>query len=393
MEPRDFIRHEKLKLSYCKNKLSKKNTKFTKDCSIKIFSGNTESISCIKRHSRCSSLFFSGDSRGNIEAWSLFTRKRVRYVKAHSDVIKDLAINYKGTTLVSCSADRFLKIWSIDETAFTNKNYFRNQLDVTSLSAHPMCDFFLTTGTRTFLWDLNKLQPIRRLYNKMGLVSKATFNPFEFNIASCCAEDRSVFLCDLRLNHHVKKFFFNMSNNDISWSYVYPSQFTVANEDGNLYSFDIRNFSKIYRTFKGHFMPVTTLSRSPAGHLVASGSFDNTIRLSSDKLLSFSQTLFVPEMKKVYNIFLSLDSKCLVSASEDGTLRLWKNFEQNARVYASFFKKSFFKKKRNDKLCLFSLYSHCPIYTRAKVNRHKKNSSVSEFLLPAYINFKLKKFN
>nr|UXY86775.1 nucleolar snRNP protein [Cryptomonas paramecium] len=395
MKPCGFSDYNKKSLSLsCHKKKGyeyksvEEEAKFTKSCSVKIFSGDTENISCIKRHSRRSSLFFSGNSNGDIRTWSLFTRKCICHIKAHSDLIKDLAINHKGTVLVSCSTDRFLKIWSIDKTTFINKSHFKTQLDVVSLSAHPMCDFFITTGNQMILWDLNKLQPMSKLYKKGGFISKAIFNPFEFNIASCCAEDRSIFLCDLRLKHHIRKFYLDMPSNDISWSYLYPSQFTVANEDGNLYSFDMRNFNKIYRTFKGHFMPVTTLNRSPVGHLIASGSFDNTIRLFSDKFFSFGQTLFVPEMKKIYSVFLSLNSKCLVSASEDGILRLWKNFHQNARIYTNFF-----KKKYNHKSRLFSSCSYCPVYTGVKSSRLRKNGFVSEFLLPTYINFKLKKVN
>jgi len=55
--------------------------------------------------------------------------------------------------------------------------------------------------------------------------------------------DKSVVLYDVRADEPMKKLKLDMQSNGISWNPQQAMLFTVANEDNNLYTFDIRNVS------------------------------------------------------------------------------------------------------------------------------------------------------
>lgn len=55
--------------------------------------------------------------------------------------------------------------------------------------------------------------------------------------------------------------------------------FTVANEDYNLYTFDTRRLQNPIKIHKDHVNAVTDVDYSPTGKEIVSSSYDRTIRI------------------------------------------------------------------------------------------------------------------
>ena len=65
----------------------------------------------------------------------------------------------------------------------------------------------------------------------------------ENDLLCATVSDRSIVLYDCRATTPIKKVTLQMQSNGISWNPQQAMIFTVANEDNNLYSFDLRNVS------------------------------------------------------------------------------------------------------------------------------------------------------
>lgn len=78
----------------------------------------------------------------------------------------------------------------------------------------------------------------------------------------------------------------------------------------------------------GHQKPVNHVAFSPDGRLIASASFDSSIRLWSGLTGKFIATLR-GHVSSVYRLSWSCDGRMLVSASKDSTMKIWnlKNYK------------------------------------------------------------------
>jgi WD repeat and SOF domain-containing protein 1 len=189
---------------------------------------------------------------------------------------------------------------------------------------NPKLSCFLTTGNSIIIWDFERFAPIQQIFQKGITFSCAKFNLLEHNIILSTASDRSVKLHDLRLHSPVKFFFMEMCSNDILWSKLNPWEFLVANEDSNLYSFDIRKINNVLKIYKGHVMPVQSLDQEEKGGMIISGSLDRTIRVFSPKSDFKANVFSSSRMTRVLCVSFSLDRNVILSGSEDGNMRVWK---------------------------------------------------------------------
>jgi len=290
--------------------------------------GHQDGILKVNTHPFRTPLVFTGASDGEIKFWLINERKCLKTIKAHAKFIRGLEIDYQGRSIISCSDDYSLKMWEITEIQDKPKVTFKGEKIISSLASHQKNFIFATGGEEILIWDQINFKPIQQLFWGISSISSMKFNPIEHNILISSGSDRSIVLYDLRLHLPVKKFQMEMRSNAICWNHVNSSEFTLASEDSNLYSFDLRNLSQVKKVYKGHVLPVLSLAQDKKNQDLLSGSLDSTIRIFPKSFIQISEIFFNQRMNRVLDVCFSADQKFILSGSEDGNLRIWKRFYQ-----------------------------------------------------------------
>jgi DDB1- and CUL4-associated factor 13 len=70
-----------------------------------------------------------------------------------------------------------------------------------------------------------------------------------------------------------------MRCNALSWNPMVAYNFTVASEDFNCYTFDMRKLGSARNVHKDHVQAVLDIDYSPTGQEFVTGSYDRTIRI------------------------------------------------------------------------------------------------------------------
>lgn len=171
------------------------------------------------------------------------------------------------------------------------------------------------------------------------------FSQSETSLLAASSADRSITLFDARTGSATSRMTMAMRTNQLQFNPMEPTVLLLASEDHNLYTFDIRSFKAATQVYKSHVGAVMSCDWSPTGREFVSGSYDRTVRLwgvgvgkSKDayhtkrmqRLVSSFAFLSLRNRSKeaihrVFSIMYTLDSRFVLSGSDDGNLRLWKS--------------------------------------------------------------------
>lgn len=95
-----------------------------------------------------------------------------------------------------------------------------------------------------------------------------------------------------------------------------------GSDDFTLFLWDPTKDKKPMARLTGHQQLVNDVKFSPDGRILASASFDKSIRLWQGRTGKFIATLR-GHVQAVYMVAFSADSRLMVSGSADSTLKLW----------------------------------------------------------------------
>jgi len=123
---------------------------------------------------------------------------------------------------------------------------------VQSIDSSYVNNTFVTGGHVVQLWSQDRNQPIQTWNWGVDTVTKVRFNPVETNLIACTSMDRGVYIYDIRGKTALQKTVLLNKSSAICWNPQEPFNFTVGNEDGNAYSFDMRKLDSIKIIHKDH---------------------------------------------------------------------------------------------------------------------------------------------
>jgi len=115
-----------------------------------------------------------------------------------------------------------------------------------------------------------------------------------------------------------------MRSNMVQWNPMQPKDFIVANEDSNIYTFDMRRLDAARMRHWDHVMAVLDVSYSPTGQHFVSASYDGTIRTWAVNQQRSQDVYHTKRMARVLCCQFTADSRFVLSGSEDTNIRLWK---------------------------------------------------------------------
>ncbi|CAK4610765.1 hypothetical protein LEN26_016201 [Aphanomyces euteiches] len=332
--------------------------------------GHCDSVSCFATSKKSLVQFVSGACDGEIRLWDLPQRKCVWSVYGHAGFVRGLTIAPDGNTFFSCSEDKSIKQWRIQIASSTDVpepiQTFHGKESFMGIDHHWNNSTFATCSSVVQVWDHHRSDPIHHYSWGADSITSVKFNPAEASLLASIGSDRAINLYDTRLAQSLRKVIMEMRNNGLAWNPMEPYHFTVANEDHNLYTFDMRNLDRALMIHKDHVSAVMDVAYSPTGKEFVSGSYDRTIRIFNVRSAKSREVYHTKRMQRIFAVHFSADSKFVLSGSDDTNIRIWK--AQASRNLGKLNPRE--RKKLEYQDALKKRYRHLTEVKRIAIHRH-----------------------
>ncbi len=295
--------------------------------------GHTDGVYCTAIVRNRVTPFISGACNGELKVWDLSRKSCVWTASAHSTFVRGVVADLTGNTFYSCGDDKFIKQWSLSYDSGAEiepLKTFTTDHSLTGIDHHWKDNMFATSGEVVSVWDSTRTDPVHSYKWGADSVLSVAFNPAENCLMTSTGSDRSVCLYDLRASVPMRKFMLSMKSNKVAWNPMEPFHFVLANEDHNLYTFDMRNLSQSLMIHKDHVSAVMDVAFSPTGREFVSGSYDRTIRIFKADGGRSREVYHTKRMQRVFSVNFSVDSRFVMSGSDDTNIRIWKSHASEA---------------------------------------------------------------
>ena len=209
---------------------------------------HSDAITALAVNPRRLNCLLSGSAEGIVWQWDLANNRCLRRFVGHSGSIKGLGVTSDGEGCVSCSTDSTIKLWKISEAPFeepevqecTSVMDFPGGESYRCLDHHWQKRCFATGASLVEIWDHHRSQPTQRFSWGPDSITSIKFNPVEVDLIGGTCMDRSIVLYDMRSDSPIRKVIMQTRCNALSWNPMEAMSFVVANEDCNLYTYDMR---------------------------------------------------------------------------------------------------------------------------------------------------------
>ena len=335
--------------------------------------GHTEAILSVCFRPDCMEIA-SGSGDSTIRLWNVLSQTPGKVLKSHKHHVMCVEYSPTGDYLASGDKNGWLILWNVKTGYKVSRYPIKDAHDkcVTSISWKPYflckdgkCEYIVTAGDTTIkIWNTRTRQITYKFNGHTKMVTKVIWGGQDFIYSA--SRDTTIRVwnpnngtCVRILQAHAHWV------NHICISTQYALKFGAFNRDGT-YSSDIKqrilDSKKMYNDaydvrgellcsssddltlflwnptetdkpvcrMHGHQQIVNHCSFSPDGRLIASASFDNSVRVWDGLTGKFIVRL-IGHVENVYQICWSADSRMIASASKDSTVKLW-NLKNNKLI-------------------------------------------------------------
>ncbi|ORY93318.1 WD40-repeat-containing domain protein [Syncephalastrum racemosum] len=286
-------------------------------------SGHIDGVYSMTKHPHQLNSVISGSGDGEIRIWELSEQKTKWSARAHSGIVNGVCAGHQNQNFMSCSTDKTVKVWNFASSDEPIQTYV-GQYAFTGLTHHRDEPIFATAGNTVDVWDENRSEPVQQFEWGADSYQSVTFNPVETNILASSGTDRTITLYDLRTSKPLSKIVMAMRTNKIAWNPMEAFSFVAANEDHNAYLFDMRYMDTAQNVFKDHVSAIMDVDYSPTGQEIVTGSYDRTLRIFNTRHGHSRDVYHTKRMQRIFSVQFTMDSKFVLSGSDDGNIRLWK---------------------------------------------------------------------
>ncbi|KAK4990389.1 Protein sof1 [Elasticomyces elasticus] len=292
--------------------------------------GHVDGVYTLAKDPKSLERFASGSGDGVVKVWDLPSREEIWQTSAHENIVKGICWT-QDRKLLSCGSDRTIKLYdpyntpsnSAPTATWLGNNAF------TGITHHRHEHAFAASSSVLSIYDLNRPSsaPTQTLRwpTSIDTITACAFNQTETSILASTATDRSLVLYDLRTSSPLHRSVLNLSSNAIAWNPMEAFNLAVANEDHNIYIFDMRNLKRALNILKDHVAAVMDVEFSPTGEELVSASYDRSIRLWKRNEGHSRDIYHTKRMQRVFSARWTPDTNYILSGSDDGNIRLWRS--------------------------------------------------------------------
>ena len=270
----------------------------------------------------------SGAGDHSVRLWDLTKQPGAVTLDGHQDWAWDLAFSPNGRTVASASKDATVKIWDV----VTGRELMTllHPLWVNGVTYSPDGTLIATACDDTLvrLWNPLTGEIVSNLGSHDSVAECVAFSPSGKLLASG-SKHGEIKLWETQTRTNTATF--HVADDNIIWSIVFtPDGRYLAAAEGGMIDRSITtghlvsvwevSSGKLVTTLRSHTLDVRTLAYSPDGKILATGSWDGTIKFWDTTSYREIVTL---KTGRVQSLAFSADGKRLASAGADQTIKLW----------------------------------------------------------------------
>ncbi|MBO3457146.1 WD40 repeat domain-containing protein [Aetokthonos hydrillicola Thurmond2011] len=282
----------------------------------------------------------SGSVDQTIKFWNIQTSQCIRTLEGHTGALRVVAFSINGRILASGSADKTIKLWDVDTGQCLDTLYGHTSV-IRSICYSPDGQFLASSSDdhTIKLWDLQTGHCVNTFRGHAGSVRSVVFSLDSSTLLSGGYDETVKFWeCNTGRCINTLQGYTNsvrsvaFSSADIlRGESVSIEDSTSPEEIGNLLASGCDNGNIVlWHTYTGeptqvlkeHTNTVWTVALSPnSGQLIASGSWDRTIKLWNQRGLCLSTLKGHSDL--VLSVAFHPTDDILASCSQDMTIKLW----------------------------------------------------------------------
>ncbi|MGK7872190.1 MAG: protein kinase [Xenococcaceae cyanobacterium] len=264
----------------------------------------------------------SGSDNKTIELYELKTRKLLRTLTSHGNVVRSVGFSPDGSTLVSGSGNGTIKVWN-RQTGALEQELLGHSGPIWSVAVSPDGQTLVSgSGDQTIkVWDLKAGKLTRNLFGHSARVFSVAFAPSGKIFASGSA-DKTIKIWNLQTGKLLRTI--ERHKDAVRAIAISPDgKYLVSASWDNTVKVWEWQTGKLIHTLEGHADRVASVAVTADSRAIASGSVDNSIKLWNLQEGSLIRTL-EGHSNWVLALAASPTEQLLVSSSKDQTIKIWK---------------------------------------------------------------------
>ena len=305
--------------------------------------GHVDGVYCMSRVPVNLTHLLTGDGSGELRLWHLGSRVSLWKAPAHQGRIRGITCDPYGELAFTAGTDRTIKCWRVNHGVDSSANILASdgshetklavaeaanvyvgQSQFLAVDHHRAASVFATGGAQVNLWDHERSDPVHSFKWGADSVHAVKFNCVDTNILLSAASDRTMVLYDVRQKTPLKKVVMEMSTNAVCWNPMEAFTFTSANEDHNLYTFDMRKLDRALVVHEDHAGAVMCVDYAPTGKEFVTGGYDRCMRIFAADAGHSREVYTAKRMQRIFSVQFSADNRYVLSGSDDTNIRVWK---------------------------------------------------------------------
>ena len=276
-------------------------------------------------------LLASSGEDGTIKLWSVNkdSSKQIQTIRGDEERVKQLTFSPDGSNIATACENGIIKLWRVTDGSLIN--YYPTKAEINDLSYSPDGQLLATAEAngQVNIWNTEGIWQ-QTLSGHGGEILSLSFHPDGHHLASASA-DKAVRIWQVRK----PAFLANGGIYSIAVSPVSPEIFAATGWQGKieLWRKKADNSRELLFTLPGHNTTVTQIQFSPDGNILASASWDRTIKLWRIKDRSLITTL-TGHQDGINSIAFAWGKKgyLLASGSDDKTIKLWSIIDEQPQL-------------------------------------------------------------